>query len=213
MSKLEVVKLGTSKLDESSRLPGVQATREVTGPDDEETMGTCAVYGTPCVTWLPAAANDEGHCEAIGARDVAGVDFAVLGARDERSKMAGELASGEACVHPTDPSFESRLFLKDKVASLMASPRSALIIDDNEGTATLAIGGAALQIGKNGIMIFDADGNGISIIGGVAHIKASAVALGDSIAMCPVECTPVVPPNTPSTPSPTVLVPDPNAPV
>jgi len=192
MNDLSVAKLGASQLNPTTRLPQVQATVPVTGIDnDERPLGNVATFGTLGVTSLPAAASDEGHCEAIIADDVGGLDSVVLATRDERAAgVTAELKGGETCLHSTGAGYDSRVFCKDQQVSLIVGDDTVFVMDRATNTATLAIGGAAFQIGENGIVMSDADGNGISIVNGVLTLNCGIVMIGSKLSKAPLACFP-----------------------
>jgi hypothetical protein len=186
MTDFTVAKLGASQLDPDTRLPKVQATEPWTGDEDATPHGNVAVFGALGVTALPAAADDAGHCEAIIAQDVAGLDSAVLATRDERAAgVTAELKGGETCLHSTSKGYDSRVFCKDQLAAMVVGDDAVFTLDRKNGTATIAIGGAALQIGKDGVIISDKDGNYISLLDGVATIGAGNVMLGKKLTKVP----------------------------
>jgi len=188
MNDLSVAKLGASQLNPTTRLPQVQATVPVTGIDnDERPLGNVATFGTLGVTSLPAAASDAGHCEAIIADDVGGLDSVVLATRDERAAgVTAELKGGETCLHSTGSGYDSRVFCKNQSASMTVGDDTFFILDRENETATLHIGGAMFQIGKDGILMSDADGNFISIADGKAVIGAQTVMIGKKQTKVPV---------------------------
>jgi hypothetical protein len=181
MTDFDVVKLGASKLDPKTRLPKLQATSEVTDGDDAESFGELATFGVPCVTWLPAASSDAGHCEALVARDIGGMDAAVIGARDERSAgVTANMAAGESCLHSTGPGYDSRFFCKNQVAAMVVGSDMSIVVDRNAGTITLHAKGSQLTLGGSvGFQVVLPGGELLELKAGVGRFKAAACFIGD----------------------------------
>lgn len=211
MTDITVATLGASRVDPDTRLPVAQAKIAWGNSDDEsEDFGECAMYGSIGVTCLPAPSDDRGSCEAIVARDVGGLDGVIIGARDERSAgVTAEMKGGESCFHSTGKGYDSRLFCKDQSVSMVVGNDTAFVLDRKAGTATLAIGGSVLQIGKKGILMSGPDGSFIKVMGGIAQVSAPIVQLGVKQTLIPAAAIGSGGP----TASTTVFVDDPASPI
>lgn len=208
----EVCQLGAARLDATTRAPLTQAIKPAAEVENNEPFGDLPTYSALGVTAMPAAANAAGACEGLVAQEAAGLPGVIVGMRDLRAAgVVAELAAGETCLHSTGEGFESRVFCKDKIVAIIIGDDTAFILDKTAQTATLSIGGSAIQVSADGILISAADGSFLQLGEGEARLVASKVLLGQGglsgasyapAAMIPNPATPAV-----AAPSLGVLVP------
>lgn len=203
--------LGAARLNATTRAPITQCMNPSTDPDEVEFVGDLPTYSALGLTAMPAPASEKGYCEGLVAAEVGGLTGVIVGMRDLRAAgVVAELAPGETCLHSTGDGYESRVFCKDKIVAIVIGDDTAFILDKTSKTATLNVGGAALQVSENGITMASPDGTGIEITNGVIKVLGSQVYLGNSatgLEYLPVAGTvvPGPPPDTTVSPSLGVL--------
>lgn len=177
MSDYDVCQINTAKLSDDTKVPLIQATVPITGPDDYETFGEVASYQALGVTALPYAPTDDGHAEGIILRDVGNLNGAIVGARDDR--CAGVVASmqpGDAVLHSCDPKAKAQV-------RVHANRQIAMVTEGSDGKTMLQ-----LLDGKNDKITITAFGglvemtpDGVSIV--APGSKASILLRGDQISL------------------------------
>ncbi len=107
--ELELVKLGSSKLNSKTNLPQWQ------GLNEDEPFGEMDVFQGLGVSSMPWPADDESNAEAIIARNCGNRDAVVIGARDPRSAVAyGNMRPGDTIVHSTGPNQAAQVQCKEE---------------------------------------------------------------------------------------------------
>lgn len=154
------VKIGYSELDPITHLPTIQALNPIEGDSDFENFGQTAYYGPIGLTSLPYQANDDGYCEGLVVRDVAGLNGALVGYRDDRSAtIYGQLSPGDTCVHSTGPNKAAQLLLKEerKVAALITKDSNGkdigISIDGTDNSITIFGFDCAIKLSSEGIFL------------------------------------------------------------
>lgn len=152
------VKIGYSELDPITHLPTIQALNPIEGDSDFENFGQTAYYGPIGLTSLPYQASDDGYCEGLVVRDVAGLNGALVGYRDDRSAtIYGQLSPGDTCVHSTGPNLAAQLLLKEerKQAALITKDSNGkdvgISIDGTDNSITIFGFGCAIKLSSEGI--------------------------------------------------------------
>lgn len=191
--------LGTFFLDQASKSLFVQCRG---GAVDED--GTAPDYGQVpmmCALGLSAApyqATKDGAVEAVVARDIPGIDGAVVAARDTRSaKIVGNLKPGDTVLHSTGPKQAAQVQLKeDKQQAAILTKTSGgktmmFLLDGDADVVQLTHAGAMFQIDKSGdIAIVNGSGAGLLVQGGNVHVIGNPVLGAGNPPMCFALCTP-----------------------
>jgi len=177
MSDFDVCQINTSKLSEDTKVPLIQASVPITGPDDYETFGEVASYQALGVTALPYAPTDDGHAEGIILRDVGNLNGAIVGARDGRcASVVNTMQAGDTVLHSCDPKAKAQV-------RVHANRQIAMVTEGTDGKTMLS-----LLDGKNDKITITAFGGliemtpeGISIV--APGSKASILMNGDQISL------------------------------
>lgn len=177
MSDFDVCQINTSKLSEDTKVPLIQASVPITGPDDYETFGEVASYQALGVTALPYAPTDDGHAEGIILRDVGNLNGAIVGARDGRcASVVNTMQAGDTVLHSCDPKAKAQV-------RVHANRQIAMVTEGTDGKTMLS-----LLDGKNDKITITAFGgliemtpDGISIV--APGSKASILLKGDQITL------------------------------
>ena len=177
MSDYDVCQINTSKLADDTKVPLIQATVPITGPDDYESFGEVASYQALGITALPYAPTDDGHAEGIILRDVGNLNGAIIGARDSRcAGVVNTMQAGDAVLHSCDPKAKAQV-------RVHANRQIALVTEGTDGKSMLQ-----LLDGKNDKITITAFGgliemtpDGISIV--APGSKASILLNGDQISL------------------------------
>jgi len=175
MSTFDVCQINTSKLDDTNKLPLVQATVPITNDEDYESFGEVAGYQALGVTALPYPPDDAGAAEGVVLRDVGNLTGAIIGARDERcAGVVANMQPGDAVLHSCDPQAKAQV-------RVHANRQVALVTEGTDGKTMLS-----LLDGKNDKITITAFGgliemtkDGINIV--APGSKASILLKGDQI--------------------------------
>ncbi len=164
--EFDVVQLGTSHVDEETGAPVAQAVNPI-GEDetDVEQHGDVDLMCALGVTALPAPKTKAGVAEGVILKGCGGTEGVCVGARDTRSnKVVGELAPGETCLHSTGDGFDSRVFCKEELVSIVVG---------NDIVMTLDRAAKKIQIAGFGAMFEMSEAQGIVLCapGGKAMIQ------------------------------------------
>ena len=135
----DIVTLGLGTRDATSNVPKVQASIPLDGDGDSEDFGDIGIYGSLGVSALPADPDDDGAAEGVVLRGVGNTEGACVGARDLRSgKVIAQLAQGETCLHSTGKDFDSRVFCKDQLVSIVVGKKLVASFDLKNKKVTIA---------------------------------------------------------------------------
>jgi hypothetical protein len=124
----EIAKIGASRLS-STGLPVVVATNALGSEDaDVEHFGEIDQFGVLGVTARPAAANTNGHAEALVFRGVPGTTGITGLVRDERAADAyAMLSEGDSCLHATGAKHGAMLLTREDGRVTMLTSEDATI--------------------------------------------------------------------------------------
>ena len=175
MSTPDICQINTSKLDADTKLPLIEASVPITGPEDYETFGEVASYQALGITSLPYPPSDQGHAEGVILRDVGALNGAIIGARDERcANVVATMKAGDTVLHSCDPKAKAQV-------RVHSNRQVALVTEGSDGKTMLQ-----LLDGKNDKITITAFGgliemtpDGISIV--APGSKASILMKGDQI--------------------------------
>lgn len=174
---IDLVDLGTSKLDPKTNALLVQAKTAQCGEDENDAPGfddtpvACALG----VTALPWPSNDNGRAQGIKV-DAPGTSGWIIAARDPRdAKVVAEMSPGESALHSTGPGFDSRFFAKDQVAAIVVGDDMAFSMDRKEKQVTISAFGCHFEISEeNGILLMG-DGAMLQIKDGTISLVGKVV--------------------------------------
>lgn len=160
----DICQINTSKLDDTSKVPLIQAFVPITGEDDYESFGEIASYQTLGVTVLPFPPDDSGFAEGIVLRDVGSFNGAIVGARDERcAAVVANMQPGDAILHSCDPKAKAqvRCHANRQVALVTEGTDEktiALVLDGSTDKVQIAAFGGLIQMSPDGIALVAPDG-------------------------------------------------------
>jgi hypothetical protein len=198
LSKLDVIKLGASKLAETGAALW-QAVRAITDDvSDVEPFGEIDVFQALGVSSMPYPADDSGHAEGVIVENCGNMDAVCVGARDTRTaKITGNLKPGDTVLHSTGPSQAAQVQCKEEKRQVVLATKNkagetqALLIDGNKEKFQVAVGGCMLEIADGGFTLTDASGKasiiirngtinlvGKIVLGGLTPIPALSIMLG-----------------------------------
>ena len=177
MSILDIVELGTSLIKDGVAL--WQGITSITDEDgDDEPMGESDVFQSLGVSSMPYPSDDDGFCEGICVREIAGRDTCFIGARDTRSAaIVGNLKPGDTVLHSTGPQQAAQVQCKeDKRQVLMATK------DNNGKTMMVMLDGTTgkFQVVLPG-MIFEMDSSNGNYL--MTNSECSVLIQGSTIAL------------------------------
>ena len=160
----DICQINTSKLDDETKLPLIQAFVPITGDDDYESFGEVASYQALGVVALPYPPDDGGFAEGVILRDVGAFNGAVVGARDER--CAGVVASmqpGDVVLHSCDPKAKAqvRCHANRQLALVTEGTDEktiALVLDGSADKVQIAAFGGLIQLSPDGIALVAPEG-------------------------------------------------------
>jgi hypothetical protein len=173
----DVCQINTSKLDEDTKLPLIQATVPITSDEDYETFGEVASYQALGITALPFPPTEDGYAEGVILRDVGALNGAVIGSRDERcAGVVATMRPGDAVLHSCDPEAKAQV-------RVHANRQIAMVTEGTDGKSMVS-----MLDGKNDKITITAFGgiiemtpDGISIV--APGSKASILMSGDQITL------------------------------
>ncbi len=163
--ELEVVKLGASKLNESTNSPQWQAINEV-GPDpgDSEPFGDIDVFQGLGVSAMPWPADDNSNAEGIIVRNCGNRNAICIGARDTRTSACyGNMRAGDTVLHSTGPNQAAQVQCKEEKRQVVLFTRDS----SNKGMIVMVDGkNEQIQINAFGMLLQMKKGEGITINNG-----------------------------------------------
>lgn len=113
---IEIVKLGTSKLNDKTKATQWQAVNDVTEePGDAESFGDVDVLQGLGLTSMPWPADGDGYAEAAVVRNCGNRDGICIGGRDTRTaKALGNIRPGDTVLHSTGPNEAAQVQCKEE---------------------------------------------------------------------------------------------------
>ncbi len=167
---IEIVKLGSSKLNDKTKSAQWQATNEISEEaDDAENFGDIDVLQGLGLTSMPWPADGDKYAEGAVIRNCGNRNGICIGARDTRSASAlGNVRPGDTIIHSTGPNQAAQVQCKEDKRQVV------LFTKDSSGKGMVVmLDGKNDQIQLQGFgMIFEmSKENGIKIdTGGGASI-------------------------------------------
>ncbi len=183
----DLLDIGAAKLDPKTNALLVQAKTTQIGEDadDAPDLGDAPIACALGITAFPYPADDEGRAQGVRS-DVPGTLGWITAARDTRTAgVTAELAPGETCVHSTGKDFDSRLFLKDKLAAIVVSDSMSVVVDEKNQKITISCFGAHIEASKDGGCYLSSGGAMVQVKDGTVTITGQVV-LGGRVPLQPV---------------------------
>ena len=161
---VDICQINTSKLDDETKLPLIEAFVPITSDEDYESFGEVGSYQALGLSVLPYPPSDVGFAEGVILRDVGAFNGAIVGARDPR--CAGVVASmqpGDAVLHSCDPEAKAqvRCHANRQVALVTEGTDSntiALVLDGGADKVQIAAFGGLIQMSPDGIALIAPEG-------------------------------------------------------
>ncbi|MCA9624734.1 MAG: hypothetical protein KC731_37180 [Myxococcales bacterium] len=183
-NEFEIVQVGQGKRHPESGHVIAHAVMPITNDvDDVEDFGEIDIFGQLGCTAMPWGKDDNGANEGFVCRNAANTDGILIGVRDDRTTDAyAELGPGETCLHATGPDFNSRVFCKEQLISLVVNDNVVFSMDAKTNRAiTLSGFGCLLEMSEeNGLMLVGKGGKAMIHLmeNGTIWIKGDIVLLG-----------------------------------
>lgn len=179
MAIFEIVKLGASQQNETTKAVQWQGVNQITGEGDAEDFGAFDVMQCLGVTSAPWPADADGHAEAVIAKNCGNRDAIGLGARDTRNaKAIGKLRPGDTVMHSTGPESAAQLQLKETKRQVVGYTRDTdgtgmtVMLDGTNNKFQVLVRGAMIEIDPDGDMaLVGAGGASIMIQGGDIYLN------------------------------------------
>jgi hypothetical protein len=188
----EFIDIGSARLDPKTNVLLVQAktTRVGEDPNDAPDIGDAPMMGALGVTAFPYPSNDNGHAQGIKVNVPGTSGGVVITGRDTRTaSVTAELGAGETCLHSTGPDFDSRVFLKDKSASIIVGDSMAIVVDEKNKKITISCFGGHFEISQDSGCYMAHGGGMIQVKDGMC-ILTGQVILGGRTPLGPVQFGP-----------------------
>ena len=169
MSSFDICQINVSKLADDTKVPLIQASVPITGPDDYESFGHVASFQALGITALPYAPTDDGHAEGIILRDVGNFTGAIVGARDVRcASVVNAMQPGDVVLHSCDPNAKAQIRVHaNKQIALVTEGKDdktmLLMLDGKNDKITITAFGGIVEMTPDGINIV-APGSKASIL-------------------------------------------------
>lgn len=179
----DLVDISGSKLDERTNALLVSCKSAPMGEDANDAPGfeDAPMFGSGCVTGRPWPKDGRGMAQAIVDRALAGSSGVVTGWRDARvSDVVAQLGEGEGCLHSTGPGFDSRVFVKDQLVSIVVGNDTTITVDRKNKKISIAGFGATFQISESSGISMACEGSLFQMKGGVTVITGQVVLGGRS---------------------------------
>ena len=167
--EIEIVRLGSSKLNPKTNSPQWQALNDISSePGDAENFGDIDIFQGLGISSMPWPSDDDSYAEAAVIRNCGNRDGICIGARDTRtSKCYGNIKAGDNVIHSTGPNQAAQVQCKEEKRQVV------LYTKDSSGKGIIGVlDGKNDQIQFAGFgMIFEmSKKNGIKIHNGSASI-------------------------------------------
>jgi hypothetical protein len=178
----ELVDIGAAKRDEKTNELLVQAKTEQIGatPDDAPGLDAAPVFGQLGIAAIPWPADERGNAQGI-KEDAPGHNGIITGMRDARAAgIVEELGPGETCIHSTGPDFDTRLFLKKQLWSLMIGDDCAVTMDRENERFTIACFGHIFEMSAANGCVLTTGGATLQLKDAVANLLGQVVLGGRS---------------------------------
>jgi len=159
MSSFDICQINVSKLADDTKVPLIQASVPITGPDDYESFGHVASFQALGITALPYAPTDDGHAEGIILRDVGNFTGAIVGARDVRcAGVVNAMQPGDVVLHSCDPNAKAQVRVHANKQIVMITEDSdaktmLLMLDGKNDSITITAFGGIIEMTPAGINI------------------------------------------------------------
>ena len=173
----DLLDIGAASLDSKTNALLVQAKSTQVGKDSDDApdVGDAPMMCALGVTAMPYPADAMGSAQGIKT-DVPGTNGIITAARDTRTAdVTAALGVGETCVHSTGPGFDSRLFLKEKLAAIVVSDSMSIVVDEKNKKITISCFGAHIEASKDGGCYMSSGGAMIQVKDGVCTITGQVV--------------------------------------
>lgn len=169
MSSFDICQINVSKLADDTKVPLMQASVQITGPDDYESFGHVASFQTLGVTALPFAPTEDGHAEGVILRDVGNFTGAIVGARDVRcAGVVNAMQPGDVVLHSCDPTAKAQIRVHANKQIVMTTEGSddktmLLMLDGKNDKITITAFGGIIEMTPEGLNLV-APGSQASIL-------------------------------------------------
>ena len=172
MVDVDIVKIGSSKLNDKTGAPQWQAVNE-TGPDpdDHENFGEVDAIQTLGVTSLPYPVTDnDNYVESIILRNCGNRNGICIGARDTRTaKSIGNAKPGDTILHSTGPNQAAQVQCKEEKRQVVCYTKGSngkgiiLVLDGKNDQIQIQGFGMIIEMSKEDGIKIDT-GGGASIL-------------------------------------------------
>jgi len=181
MTDFEIVKLGASQQNETTKAVQWQGINVITSDDDAEDFGSFDVVQCLGVSSAPWPANDDGYAEAVIGKGVGNRLAVGLGARDTRTaKAIGKLRPGDTVLHSTGPQAAAQVQCKEEKRQVVAYTKDGdgtgmvIMLDGKNNKYQVLVRGAMIEIDDSGdISLLGAGGASILLQGGDIYLNGN----------------------------------------
>lgn len=169
--EIEIVKLGSSKLNDTTKTAQWQAVNEVSSdPGDAEDFGDVDVLQGLGLTSMPWPADGDNYAEGALIRNCGNRNGIIIGARDTRTaKALGNIRPGDTILHSTGPNEAAQVQCKEDKRQVViytkdSSDQGLVIMVDGKNDKVQIQGfGMIVEMSKDEGIKFDT-GGGASIL-------------------------------------------------
>jgi hypothetical protein len=169
--EIEIVKLGSSKLNDRTKSPQWQAINETgSDPGDAENFGEVDVFQGLGLTSMPWPDDGESYAEGALVRNCGNRNGICIGARDTRTAAAlGNVKPGDSILHSTGPNNAAQVQCKEDKRQVVLFTKDSsgkgvvIIVDGKNDQIQLQGFGQIIEMSKeHGIKIDN--GKGASLL-------------------------------------------------
>ncbi len=180
--EIEIVKLGSSKLNDKTKSAQWQATNQVSSdPNDNEDFGEIDAFQGLGLTSMPWPADDDSYAEGAVIRNCGNRNGICIGARDTRSaKALGNVKAGDTILHSTGPNEAAQVQCKEDKRQVViytkdSSGKGVVVVVDGKNDQIQLVGfGMIIEMSKeNGIKLDGGGGASILIQGGDLYLNGA----------------------------------------
>lgn len=179
---IEIVKLGSSKLNDKTKSPQWQALNDI-GPEpgDSEDFGEVDVLQGLGLTSLPWPADDDAYAEGAVIRNCGNRNGICIGARDTRTASAiGNAKPGDTILHSTGPNQAAQIQCKEEKRQVViytkdSTDKGVVVVIDGKNDQIQMVGfGMIFEMSKdNGFKLDTGGGASILLQGGDVYINGA----------------------------------------